>query len=596
MGKESLLSSEYCYAVANGQTALLAQFAEGLKVLQESGEYRRIYEKWMGVYGESSPDALSILRYVAYGVGPLLVLLLAALLWTRSLRRQVARRTEALRNSEERYRLLADNAGDVIWMMDPEGHLTYVSPSVEKLRGYTAAEVLQQSLEELLTPESAAIERSHLAEAAEAAQSGRPFPEFRRELEQPCKDGSTVWTEVRSSELRNSADEWVGFLGVTRDIRERKQSEQWMRELALRQQAILAAVPDILMEVDKDKVYRWANHAGLEFFGEDVIGREASFYFEAGQDTYGVVAPLFSGREDLTYVESWQRRKDGETRLLAWLCQSLRDEAGNVVGALSSALDITERKQMEESLRRTQFAVDHSSDFVHWFDSEGRLRYVNESSIRRLGYSREELLGMTVYDVDPGAPRPWSRHFQQVKKRGSFVFESSLRTKDGEIIPVDVTVNYVKYGDQEYDCASSRDITERKQAEETLRESEEQLRQSQKMEAVGQLAGGIAHDFNNLLTAVLGYSELLLAGPEARRLPSSGGCGGDQEGRRARRRSHQADPGFLSPPGSSAGRGIAKRGPKRHGAAASSHPGRAHRPGESSPPRPGACGDRRAPV
>jgi two-component system cell cycle sensor histidine kinase/response regulator CckA len=181
-------------------------------------------------------------------------------------------------------------------------------------------------------------------------------------------------------------------LCVCRDITERKQAEEWMRDLALRQQAILAAVPDILMEVDVDRVYRWANHAGLEFFGEDVIGNEASLYFEGEQDTYGVVAPLFEGREDLTYVESWQRRKDGEKRLLAWLCRGLRDGQGNVVGAISSALDITERKQ----------------------------------------------------------------------------------------------------------------------AEETLRKSEEQLRQSQKMEAVGQLAGGIAHDFNNLLTAILGYSNLLL--------------------------------------------------------------------------------------
>jgi PAS domain S-box-containing protein len=396
VGKSSLLSSEYCYAVANGQTALLAEFAEGLKVLQDNGEYRRIYEKWMGVYEESSPTPLAILRYVAYGVGPLLVLLLVALFWTRFLRRQVARRTEALRSSEEQYRLLADNAGDVIWMMDPEGHLTYVSPSVEKLRGYTTAEVLQGSLEELLTPESAAIALPRLAEAMAAAQSGRPSPEFRSELEQPCKDGSTVWTEMRVSELRNSAGEWVGFLGVTRDITERKQAEEWMRELALRQQAILAAVPDILMEVDSDKIYRWANHAGLEFFGEDVIGREARFYFEAEQDTYDVVAPLFNGREDLTYVESWQRRKDGETRLLAWLCRGLRDGAGNVIGAISSALDITERKQAEEALKK----------------------------------------------------------------------------------------------------------------------SEEQLRQSQKMEAVGQLAGGIAHDFNNLLTAILGYSNLLLEGAD----------------------------------------------------------------------------------
>jgi two-component system, cell cycle sensor histidine kinase and response regulator CckA len=150
------------------------------------------------------------------------------------------------------------------------------------------------------------------------------------------------------------------------------------------------------MEVDDRKIYTWANQEGLEFFGNDVVGREASFYFEGDQDTYEVVAHLFDGRQDLAYVESWQRRKDGEVRLLAWVCRSLHDEAGHATGALSSALDITNRRQ----------------------------------------------------------------------------------------------------------------------AEEALRQSEEQLRQAQKMEAVGQLAGGMAHDFNNLLTAIIGYSELILADAE----------------------------------------------------------------------------------
>jgi PAS domain S-box-containing protein len=120
-----------------------------------------------------------------------------------------------------------------------------------------------------------------------------------------------------------------------------------LRALSSRQEAILAAVPDILMEVDNDKVYTWANPAGIKFFGEDVIGKKAVFFFEGEQETYKIVNPLFDGSEDVIYVESWQRRKDGEKRLLAWRYRVLKDVNGDVTGALSSAHDITESKRAE---------------------------------------------------------------------------------------------------------------------------------------------------------------------------------------------------------------------------------------------------------
>ena len=134
------------------------------------------------------------------------------------------------------------------------------------------------------------------------------------------------------------------------DISEQKEAEEALRALALRHDALLAAIPEIVMEVDNDKVYTWANQAGQEFFGEDVVGKEAASFFEGEQKTYETVEPVFKGSEGTVYVESWQRRRDGEKRLLAWWCRTLKDESGNVTGALSSAHDITERKAVEETL------------------------------------------------------------------------------------------------------------------------------------------------------------------------------------------------------------------------------------------------------
>ena len=139
---------------------------------------------------------------------------------------------DQLQVSEERHRLLADNAADVIWMMNLDGAYTYVSPSVEKLRGYTSAEVLHQTLDESFTAASLPIATKAIGEGIAAMIAGQPFAGFRAELEQPRKDGSTVWTEVTASGMRNHAGEFIGILGVSRDISERKQMEEQIRQLA----------------------------------------------------------------------------------------------------------------------------------------------------------------------------------------------------------------------------------------------------------------------------------------------------------------------------------------------------------------------------
>ena len=121
-----------------------------------------------------------------------------------------------------------------------------------------------------------------------------------------------------------------------------------LQTLSMRQDAILSAVPDIVMEVDAKRIYTWANSAGVAFFGEDVVGREAAFYFKGEQHIHKEVQPLFEETADVLYVESWQRRKDGEIRLLAWWCRKLEDDHGNITGEISSARDITDYKRAEE--------------------------------------------------------------------------------------------------------------------------------------------------------------------------------------------------------------------------------------------------------
>jgi PAS domain S-box-containing protein len=151
---------------------------------------------------------------------------------------------EALRESERRYRLLAENVKDVIWTSDLNLRWTYVSPSAELLRGYTVAETMAQTVREMLTPESLQVVLSELAEQLALAEQHRDAPTRSRtvEVELTRKDGTTVWTEAKVSFLCDANGEPVGLVGLARDITERKRAEQELKEYAVALESANAAL------------------------------------------------------------------------------------------------------------------------------------------------------------------------------------------------------------------------------------------------------------------------------------------------------------------------------------------------------------------
>ena len=162
--------------------------------------------------------------------------------------------------------------------------------------------------------------------------------------------------------------------------------------------------------------------------------------------------------------------------------------------------DVTERKQLEERLLQTQFSIDRASDMIFWVAPDGHFTYVNNAACRALGYTREELLTMAVFDISTRHNNEnWQEHRQELKQHESIIFENTFIAKDGHRFPVELSVNYLAFEGREFNCGSVRDITERKRAEEELKAAKAQA------ELYLDLMG---HDINNLHQIALGYLEI----------------------------------------------------------------------------------------
>lgn len=162
---------------------------------------------------------------------------------------------QALRESEERHRLLADNASDVIWTMTTDGRFTYVSPSVERLTGFTSAEAMTRRLDDILLPASLAEARALIASAVHDLQQGPPKPGYRIEAEQRCKDGSTVWVEVTASVMLDGEGRFLAILGVGRDITERRAAQAKLAtqlEELLRWQSAMLGREERVLELKRE--------------------------------------------------------------------------------------------------------------------------------------------------------------------------------------------------------------------------------------------------------------------------------------------------------------------------------------------------------
>lgn len=176
------------------------------------------------------------------------------------------------------------------------------------------------------------------------------------------------------------------------------------------------------------------------------------------------------------HLFEWRaRKKNGD---LSWVEVNLKIVAFEGQECVIAIVrDIDARKKTEKALRLTQYTIDKSVDQAFWMTRDGSVFYVNDAACRTLGYPREELLKLSIPGIDPTvSPEKFAKHWSDLQKNGSVSLESFHRTKDGHVYPVEIRANYVVFDGEEYNCAFSTDITERKRMEQSLRESEGFLR------------------------------------------------------------------------------------------------------------------------
>ncbi|MBN2013171.1 PAS domain S-box protein [candidate division KSB1 bacterium] len=397
------------------------------------------------------------------------------------------RAKEALKKSEEKYRLLAENVGDVLWILDLETQrFRYVSPSVERLRGYTPEEVMKQHMTAALTPSSAQKVQSLMFERLARFRDGYNGP-FTDEVEQPCKDGSTVWTEVTTHYAFNKTSKHHEVFGVSRDITERKRTEDALAESKLRYQMFFQQNPDGVVIVEpetasfiefNDQICNQLGYTREEFAQLTIFDVEAEETAEQTKEHIDKV--IRTGQSDFL---TKQKTKHGEIRDVSVSARIIK--AGDKKIYQCIWRDITDRVRAEKALREREELFRNTFNQVavgmSILTPEGEWLQVNQRLCEILGYSAEELLSQNYKQLTH--PDHVAHDVERVRQmavgiRNADSWEKRYIRKDGVVIWARITtaLAYDKQGNPKHFVTVTEDITEQKHAVEALRQSEEKFR------------------------------------------------------------------------------------------------------------------------
>jgi PAS domain S-box-containing protein len=267
---------------------------------------------------------------------------------------------QALKESERKYRLLADNVRDIIWTRDMNLRLTYTSPSIMEQQGYTVEEAMARTPEETWSQDSLELVQKALAEELKIEKKEKKNLSRSRtlEIEVKCKDGSTIWTEAKMSFLRDQSGRPTGIIGVTRNISDRKQTEEALRESEEKYRTVLEANPDPVVVYDIEGKVIYFNPAFTRVFGwtlAERLGNKMDVFVpeEAWKETKMMIEKVLAG-ERFSNIETLRYNKKGDKIPVSVSGAIYKDKNDNPIGSVINLRDISHQKKLEAQLQQAQ--------------------------------------------------------------------------------------------------------------------------------------------------------------------------------------------------------------------------------------------------
>jgi PAS domain S-box-containing protein len=348
--------------------------------------------------------------------------------------------------------------------IEQDGNLIFANPRLFSRIGYTAEELSSiEPRRNIVHPEDREMVRQYRIDMLKGKRT-TPY-----EYRAFSKTGEMLWVAETVASIQYRGKRAV--LGNLLDITERKQAEERLRESRRRFRDLVNLLPQGVYEMDDEYNITFANRWAIETSGfteEEVnaapLNALDTVIPEDRERMSSNIQRIMNG-EKLGGVEYTQISKDGSTLPIVTYSAPIRQD-GRVVGLRGVTIDITEQKKVEEEHRVIlKTALDG-----FWLNNlEGEFLEVNDSYCEMIGYTREELLGMSIADIDAvESPEMVAQRTNKIVEQGSDQFETRHRRKDGDIIDVEVSVNYLNIGEGRM-FVFIRDITERKQAEEIFR-------------------------------------------------------------------------------------------------------------------------------